>query len=67
MLTVIDRDELRKLLDRGAQLVEVLPARLYEDAHLPGAISIPLETLSPITATRLNRNEPVVVYCSDCL
>lgn len=67
MITVIDRDEARRLIDRGAQVVEVLPARQYEEAHLPSAISIPLETMGFRTVARLNRDEPVVVYCSDCL
>jgi rhodanese-related sulfurtransferase len=36
----IDRDEVRRLLEEGAQLVEVLPAPEYEDEHLPGARNI---------------------------
>ena len=39
MPTGIDRDELRKLTDQSAQLVEVLPTEDYEWAHLPGAVS----------------------------
>ncbi len=67
MINVIDRDEVRGLIGRGAQLVDVLPARQYEEAHLPNAISIPLETLDTRTVAQLHWNEPVVVYCSDCL
>lgn len=67
MFTVIDRDEACGLIDRGAQLVDVLPAKQDEEAHLPRAISIPLEKLGPQTVSRLNWNEPVVVYCNDCL
>jgi len=33
----------RELVDRGAQLVEVLPEPEYNDEHLPGAISVPLK------------------------
>lgn len=67
MINVIDRDEVRGLIGRGAQLVEVLPARQYEEAHLPNAINIPLETLDTPTVAQLNWNQPVVVYCNDCL
>lgn len=35
MPTPIDRDEVRRLVAAGAQLVEVLPAAEFEDEHLP--------------------------------
>jgi rhodanese-related sulfurtransferase len=42
----IDRDEVRRLVaEEAAQVVEVLPAAEYEDEHIAGAISIPLEEL----------------------
>ena len=65
MPTPIGRDELRRQLDNGAQLVEVLPEEEYEDEHLPGAISIPLKTLAAVTVRRLERERPVIVYCYD--
>jgi hypothetical protein len=62
----IQRDELRRLLESGAQLVEVMPAESYEDEHIPGAISLPLERLNRDTAGRLLRKErPVITYCYD--
>ncbi len=57
--------EVRSLIDRGAQLVEVLPPREYEEEHLPGAINIPLKTLTPKAASQLDRTRPIVVYCWD--
>lgn len=65
MVRRIDRDEVRRLLARGAQLVEVLPAQEYEAEHLPGAISLPLTQLDRRTAGRLARDRPVIVYCHD--
>ena len=65
MPTPIGRDELRRQLDNGAQLVEVLPEEEYEDEHLPGAINIPLKRLDAETARRLERERPVIVYCYD--
>lgn len=65
MPTAIDRDEVRRLLAGGAQLVEVLPARQYEEEHLPGAISLPLGDLDRDGAARLRRDRPVIVYCYD--
>ena len=65
MPTRIELDELRGLLESGAQLVEVLPEQEYEDEHLPGAINIPIKRLDESTTARLDRSRPVVVYCHD--
>lgn len=63
----IDYPALRRLLDQGSQLVEVLPAGEYLEMHLPGAINIPLKTLDAATTTGLDPNRPVIVYCWDGL
>ncbi len=65
MPTFIDRQEVQRLVAAGAQLVEVLPQDEYEEEHLPGAISIPLKTLTRDTASQLDRNRPVITYCND--
>lgn len=61
----IEADELRDLLERGGQLIEVLPAREYEEEHLPGAINVPLKSLDASAVGGLDRSKPVVVYCWD--
>jgi phage shock protein E len=65
MPTNIDRHGVQRLVVEGAQLVEVLPPKDYEDEHLPGAINIPLKQLDRKTTTILDRNQPVIVYCYD--
>jgi rhodanese-related sulfurtransferase len=60
-------EEMRRLVDEGAQVVEVLPAREYIEEHLPGAINIPLKNLDETTAAQLDKTRPVVVYCWDYL
>lgn len=65
MPRVVDRQELLRLLDQGAQLVEVLPPEEYEEEHLPGAISIPLRRIDREARDRLDPSRPVVVYCWD--
>jgi phage shock protein E len=57
---------LRRLLNQGAQLVEVLPAQEYTEINLPGAVNIPLKTLTATTAG-LDRVRSVIVYCWDAL
>ena len=65
MPKVIDRDELRRLLEKGAQLVEVLAKEEYDEEHLPGAINIPLRKIDAEARERLEPNRPVIVYCWD--
>jgi len=52
-------------LQRGAQLLDVLPASIYAQEHLPGAISRPLETMTEASVADLVRERPTVVYCFD--
>ena len=65
MPTPIDRDEVRRLVAAGAQLVDVLPSAEFEEEHLPGAINIPLKDLDRATTRQLERGRPVIVYCHD--
>jgi rhodanese-related sulfurtransferase len=63
--SAVDRARVRELAAAGAQLVEVLPRGEYDDAHLPGALNLPLKELNRQTATQLDRSRPLVVYCWD--
>ena len=64
----IDRHEVLRLVDEGAQVVEVLEKTQYRLAHLPGAVHIPAWELSPERAdSDLRRDRPVVLYCFDTL
>jgi rhodanese-related sulfurtransferase len=46
--------------------VEVLSAEEFECAHLPGAVSLPLERLDE-GMERLDRSRPVIAYCNDTI
>jgi len=61
----IDREELRRMVAAGAQLVEVLPAEEYLEDHLPGAFSIPLRHIDAGGTKGLEQNRAVIVYCWD--
>ena len=65
MPTTINRNTLQRMLEEGAQLVEVLPPGEYAEDHLPGAISIPLRTLRADTVSQLRWDAPVITYCWD--
>lgn len=61
----IDRDDVRRAVADGAQLVEVLPAEEYNEAHLPGAVNLPLKMLNRQSAKQFDSTRPLIVYCND--
>lgn len=67
MSTPIMREQVVAKIDRGdVALVEVLPASHYEEAHLPGAINIPLDAVDELAASLLlDEHAAIVVYCSN--
>jgi rhodanese-related sulfurtransferase len=65
MVQNIDRDEVRRLMARGAQIVDVLPAREYGEDHLPGAVNLPLRKIETEALRVLDPSRAVVVYCAD--
>ncbi|HWC32354.1 MAG TPA: rhodanese-like domain-containing protein [Actinomycetota bacterium] len=65
MPKTVEVDEVGRLLEEGAQLVEVLSQEEYEDEHLPGAINIPLDAIEREARERLDPSRPVIVYCWD--
>jgi rhodanese-related sulfurtransferase len=60
----VDTHEVQELLERGAQLVDVLPRNTFLEEHLPGALNLPI---AEITNARkvLDPTRPVIVYCYD--
>jgi rhodanese-related sulfurtransferase len=61
----IQREEVRRLVAAGSQLVDVLPRAEYDAGHIVGAINLPLKELNRETAARLDPGRPVIVYCHD--
>lgn len=65
MPRAIDRDGLRRMMEAGAQLVEVLPGEEYAEDHPPGAVSLPLRRIDAEASSVLDKGRPVIVYCWD--
>jgi rhodanese-related sulfurtransferase len=65
MARPIDLEGLRRLMDQGAQIVDVLPAREYGEDHIPGAINLPLRRIETEARQVLDPDRPTVVYCAD--
>ena len=64
-LPKISRDEIRtRLGDPDLILVNVLPRNFFEESHIPGSISLPLNELPERAAEVLpERGKELAVYC----
>jgi rhodanese-related sulfurtransferase len=58
----VSRDEARKLIDEGAQLVDVRADHEWEVGRIAGATHMPLPEL-PQRLGEIDKDRPVVVYC----
>lgn len=58
----ISREEARKMLDEGAQLVDVRADHEWEAGRIAGAKHVPLPEL-PQRIEEIDKDRPVVVYC----
>lgn len=58
----ISRAEARRMLDEGAQLVDVRADHEWEAGRIAGARHLPLPEL-PQRTEEIDRDRPVVVYC----
>jgi rhodanese-related sulfurtransferase len=61
----VGRQEVQELMEKGAQVVDVLPAEEFREDHLPGAVNLPLRQLETQARRALDPSRPVIVYCWD--
>ncbi len=61
----ISREELRRRMKaESLTIVDVLPAESYAAGHIPGALSLPLDTIDSRARELLPEpNAEVIVYC----
>ena len=58
----LSAEHARQLLADGGQLVDVRPSADFYRDTLPGAVNLPLGTLS-YESGRLDKHSPVILYC----
>ena len=58
----VSREELQKLLDEGAQLIDVRAEHEWEAGRIAGAAHVPLPEL-PQRLGEIDKERPVVLYC----
>lgn len=62
----IKLEELKKKLENdNVKLIEVLDENDYKAEHIKGAINIPLERIGTEAKDRFDKDDKIVVYCSD--
>jgi rhodanese-related sulfurtransferase len=58
----VSREEARKLVDDGAQLIDVRAGHEWEVGRIAGATHLPLDELAQ-RAGEIEKDRPVVLYC----
>ena len=58
----VSRDEAQKLIEEGAQLVDVRAQHEWDAGRIAGAAHVPLAELSQ-RASEIDQERPVVLYC----
>jgi rhodanese-related sulfurtransferase len=58
----VSREEAQKLIDGGAQLIDVRAEHEWDAGHIAGAAHLPLDELAGRT-DEIDRERPVVLYC----
>jgi rhodanese-related sulfurtransferase len=58
----VSRTDARKLIDEGAQLIDVRADHEWEVGRIAGATHVPLPQL-PQSLGEIDKDRPVVVYC----
>jgi predicted sulfurtransferase len=61
----ISQAEFKKLLEENRVLViDVRDSNEYEQGHIPGAVSMPVQTIEQNAAALQMVGQPIVTYCS---
>ncbi|HEX6782353.1 MAG TPA: rhodanese-like domain-containing protein [Solirubrobacterales bacterium] len=58
----VSREEARRMIDEGAQLIDVRADHEWEAGRIAGAAHVPLPEL-PHRLDEIDQDRPVVVYC----
>lgn len=58
----VSRDEAQRLIEEGAQLIDVRADHEWEAGHIAGATHVPLDELAERTG-EVDPERPVILYC----
>lgn len=57
-------EDMKKLINNGAVLIDVRSMQEYKEGHVDGAISIPEFDINESIKNKIELDEKIVVYCS---
>jgi len=57
------KTDLKELINRGAQIIDVRTKEEYRHGHISGSINIPLQDL-PDNISKIKKNKPVITCCA---
>ena len=67
MPQAIDREQVLRLAERGAPVVDVLSPEEHEQLRIAGSAGLWLRELDAGSVAGFAKSEPIVVYCHDHL
>lgn len=62
-MTTLTCDDIRQTMQSGATLLDVRTSDEFNSGSLPNAKNIPLSILPVLAHERLDKDEPVLIYC----
>lgn len=74
-IQTIDSDRIEQAQQEGVTLIDVRPAFMYDEGHIPGAVNVPLvipedgsmipdaDIVSAVSAAGVQPDDDVVLYC----
>jgi rhodanese-related sulfurtransferase len=66
-MRIVEHREVERAVESHGQIVDVLPDHEYQTTHITHAIHIRLKSILTEAGQRLDREQPVTVYCRDSL
>ena len=67
MRVTIDREQVLRLAERGAPIIDVLSPDEHRESRIAGSIGLWLRDLDAEAVAGFRSDEPIVVYCHDHL
>jgi phage shock protein E len=61
----VDAKKAQRLVADRVVVIDVLPADVFAQEHLPGARNVPLATFEPAQVDSIERATPLLLYCFD--
>lgn len=63
---LLSLDEFKSLLLERVFVIDARPQAFYDQGHIPGAMTLPLNSFDPVQLVgKIHPDDTIIVYCSD--